>query len=295
MIPPSSFVSSVYCAAPSASRSTSFESTDCRNSCAVGPSTWISPICETSKAPASARTALCSGMTPCTARASRSRQTAPCARRARRGARKAACASASLPPCDFTALRKTGNRRPRRVPGRAKSLKAAASRPHRAAPCAAPRLSLPSRRTECRSRRRARSARRTTAAQRRQHRRSLRTRLRRGRPPKPVAIAVTRTSSPIDSSMTAPKMTFAFESAAFVTTCAASSHLGEAEIRATRDVEEDSGRALDGRSRGAARRIAARAASTARLSPRATPMSAEPASRMIVRTSAKSRLMRPGR
>ena len=42
--------------------------------------------------------------------------------------------------------------------------------------------------------------------------------------------------------------------------------------------------------------IAARAASTARLSPRATPMpmSAEPASRMIVRTSAKSRLMRPG-
>ncbi len=41
---------------------------------------------------------------------------------------------------------------------------------------------------------------------------------------------------------------------------------------------------------------AARAASTARFSPPATPMpmSAEPASFMIVRTSAKSRLMRPG-
>ena len=35
-------------------------------------------------------------------------------------------------------------------------------------------------------------------------------RRRRTRPPKPVAIAVTRTSSPIASSMTAPKMTFAF-------------------------------------------------------------------------------------
>ena len=31
----------------------SFESIDCRNACAVGPSTWISPMCETSKAPAS--------------------------------------------------------------------------------------------------------------------------------------------------------------------------------------------------------------------------------------------------
>ena len=45
----------------------------------------------------------------------------------------------------------------------------------------------------------------------------------RGRPPNPVAMAVTRTSSPIASSITAPKMTFAFESAALVTTCAASS------------------------------------------------------------------------
>ena len=48
------------------------------------------------------------------------------------------------------------------------------------------------------------------------------TRLRRGLPPKPVAITVTRTSSPIDSSMTAPKITFAFGSAWPVTTSAAS-------------------------------------------------------------------------
>ena len=39
------------------------------------------------------------------------------------------------------------------------------------------------------------------------------TRRRRGLPPKPVAITVTRTSSPIDSSITAPKITFAFGSA----------------------------------------------------------------------------------
>ena len=42
----------------------SFESIACRKACAVGPSTWISPMCETSKAPASVRTALCSWMTP---------------------------------------------------------------------------------------------------------------------------------------------------------------------------------------------------------------------------------------
>ena len=33
-IPPDSFVRSVYCASPSASLSTSFERTDCRNACA---------------------------------------------------------------------------------------------------------------------------------------------------------------------------------------------------------------------------------------------------------------------
>src|SRR5919198_1470070 len=47
-------------------------------------------------------------------------------------------------------------------------------------------------------------------------------RRRRRWPPKPVAITVTRTSSLTPSSMTAPKMTFAFWSAAPVTTSAAS-------------------------------------------------------------------------
>ncbi len=32
--------------------SRSFESISCRKACAAGPSTWISPMCETSKAPA---------------------------------------------------------------------------------------------------------------------------------------------------------------------------------------------------------------------------------------------------
>src|SRR5438034_4395324 len=64
MMPPSSFVSSVYCACPGSSRSRSFESAPCRSSRARGPSTSSSPMCETSKTPASARTARCSGMTP---------------------------------------------------------------------------------------------------------------------------------------------------------------------------------------------------------------------------------------
>ncbi len=121
------------------------------------------------------------------------------------------------------------------------------------------------------------------------------TRRLRGRPPNPVAIAVTRTSSPIDSSMTAPKMTFAFESAAFVTICAASStsaspRSGPPVMFRRMPVAPSSVVSRSGDE------TAARAASTARLSPRAEPipMSAEPASRMIVRTSAKSRLMRPG-
>ena len=63
-MPPRSFVRSVYCASPSSSRATSFESISWRKSSAVGPSTWISPMCETSKAPQSVRTARCSWMTP---------------------------------------------------------------------------------------------------------------------------------------------------------------------------------------------------------------------------------------
>src|SRR6478672_11931335 len=63
-IPPSSFVTSVYCASPGSSLSTSFESVAWSRSRAVGPSTSSSPMCETSKTPASVRTALCSWITP---------------------------------------------------------------------------------------------------------------------------------------------------------------------------------------------------------------------------------------
>jgi hypothetical protein len=71
--------------------------------------------------------------------------------------------------------------------------------------------------------------------------------------------------------------------------------LEQAEVVAPRDVEQDPGRALDGlleqrrRDRGLGRL-------DARDSPDAAPipMSADPASAMIVRTSAKSRLIRPG-
>ena len=42
----------------------SFESIACSTSRAVGPSTSISPMWETSKTPASVRTARCSGITP---------------------------------------------------------------------------------------------------------------------------------------------------------------------------------------------------------------------------------------
>src|SRR4029079_14766954 len=122
------------------------------------------------------------------------------------------------------------------------------------------------------------------------------TRLRRGRPPpKPVAITVTRTSSPSVSSMTAPKMTFAFGSAWPVTTSAASftskRTMSDGPVMfsstpvAPASVVSSSGD-----------ETAAVAAAVARPSPRAIPIpiSADPASRMIVRTSAKSRLTRPG-
>src|SRR5215213_5990201 len=63
-MPPRSLVSSVYCAPPGSTLSRSFESSDWSSSCALGPSTSSSPMCETSKTPQSARTARCSGMTP---------------------------------------------------------------------------------------------------------------------------------------------------------------------------------------------------------------------------------------
>ena len=112
---------------------------------------------------------------------------------------------------------------------------------------------------------------------------------------KPVAMTVTRTSSPIDSSSTAPKMMLALRSAAEWITSAASltskrpSSLPPVMLRripVAPSIESSSSSLV----------IAAVAASTARFSPaeEPTPMSAEPASAMIVRTSAKSRLTRPG-
>src|SRR5829696_868647 len=63
-MPPRSFVSSVYWAPPTSIRSRSFASSPCRSPRARGPSTSISPMCDTSKRPASVRTARCSGSTP---------------------------------------------------------------------------------------------------------------------------------------------------------------------------------------------------------------------------------------
>ena len=100
---------------------------------------------------------------------------------------------------------------------------------------------------------------------------------------------------PCASSITAPKMMFAFGSAAFWTISAASLTSNRPRswppVMLSRIPVAPS---TDSSSSG--EEIAALAASAARLSPPAVPMpiSAEPASCMIVRTSAKSRLIRPG-
>src|SRR5438552_6101340 len=96
MIPPELFVISVYWAWPSTSRPRSFESKDCRSSLARGPSTSSSPMCETSKTPASVRTAMCSGITPsyCTGISHPANGTirAPSATwRSKRGVRRSVC------------------------------------------------------------------------------------------------------------------------------------------------------------------------------------------------------------
>ena len=113
--------------------------------------------------------------------------------------------------------------------------------------------------------------------------------------PNPVAITTTRMSSPSASSITAPKITFAFWSAAPVTTSAASltsnRPISEPPVMLSRIPVAPS---IDDSSSG--EETALRAASAARFSPEAVPIpiSAEPASLMIVRTSAKSRLTSPG-
>ena len=92
-------------------------------------------------------------------------------------------------------------------------------------------------------------------------------RRRRRPPPKPVAITVTRTSSPSASSITAPKMTFAFWSAALVTTSAASftskRPMSGPPVMLSRIPVAPS---IDASSSG--EETAARAASAARFSPR---------------------------
>ena len=64
MIPPVSFVSSVYCAPPTSTFSMSFDRSRCSAAGTFGPSNSNRPMCETSKTPQSSRTALCSGITP---------------------------------------------------------------------------------------------------------------------------------------------------------------------------------------------------------------------------------------
>src|SRR4051812_10994045 len=111
----------------------------------------------------------------------------------------------------------------------------------------------------------------------------------------PVAMTVTRTSSPSESSTTAPKMMFESPAEALCTISAASltSNRPRSEppvmFRSTPVAPSTlvSSNGLE---------IAVLAASGARFSPLAEPMPirAEPASCMIVRTSAKSRLISPG-
>ena len=60
-------------------------------------------------------------------------------------------------------------------------------------------------------------------------------------------MTVTRTSSPIASSMTAPKMMFAFWIGGARDDLGRLVHLEQPDVRAAGDVEEDPGRALDRR------------------------------------------------
>src|SRR5690606_2070017 len=114
-------------------------------------------------------------------------------------------------------------------------------------------------------------------------------------PSKPVAMTVTRTSSRSVSSMTAPKMMLASGSAASAMISAASLTSNSPRLELPVMLSKmPLAPSMDASSKGLD--TAALAAFTARSSPEATPMpiSAEPALSMMVRTSAKSRLMRPG-
>ena len=111
----------------------------------------------------------------------------------------------------------------------------------------------------------------------------------------PAAITVTRTSSPRASSITAPKMMFAsgcatrvIVSAALFTSCS---------VRPVGPATESSNpRAPSIEDSSSGDEIADRAASSARSSPEPwpIPINADPAPVITERTSAKSRLIRPG-
>ena len=112
---------------------------------------------------------------------------------------------------------------------------------------------------------------------------------------KPAAMTVTRTASPIESSMTLPKMMLAsgcatewMISAAWVTSESVTS------VPPTMFIKMPRAPSIEASSRGEV--MAARAAFTARPSPVEvpTPMMAVPAFRMMALTSAKSVLMSPG-
>src|SRR5438874_3397790 len=95
-MPPRSFVRSVYWAPPTSTRARSFERRPWRRSCACGPSTSSSPMCETSKTPQSVRTVRCSAITPayCTGISQPANGTirAPSATwRSKRGVRRSVC------------------------------------------------------------------------------------------------------------------------------------------------------------------------------------------------------------
>ena len=112
---------------------------------------------------------------------------------------------------------------------------------------------------------------------------------------KPVAMTVMRTSSLMDSSMTAPKIIFASESTLLVIILAASStsyipkSLPPVMLNSTPLAPS-----IETSNKGDS--IAALAASIARFSPlpRPIPIKAEPASAIMLLTSAKSTLISPG-
>ena len=239
MIPPRSFVSSVYCASPGAIRSRSFESRPWSSSFARGPSTSISPMCETSKTPA------------VRADGAVLRDDALVLHRhLPAGERDQPRAERDVPVVERRAQQRlhaepilVNGASADRAPERRRSGMSRSGGPGRTGRRSTRRPVRGQRPSIYRARAGRRNLAGSVVAQERRHVEdvvrdlealagtreapatigaSSRRRRRRAARPKPVAITVTRTSSPIASSMTAPKMTFAFWSAAPVTTSAAS-------------------------------------------------------------------------